>query len=69
MSANESKLLRRLLRPTRLTTQDVAHFMKSHAIIHGKTIGKDGDSTTDCDETSQAHATLGQQPDVNDVTG
>jgi hypothetical protein len=42
MSANESKLLRRLLRPTRLTTQDVAHFMKSHAIVHGKTIGKDG---------------------------
>jgi len=42
MSVNETKLRRRLLKPTRLTTSEVSHFMKSHAIIHGKTIGKDG---------------------------
>ena len=38
MSVNETKLLRRLLRPTRLTVSQVAHFMKSDAIIHGKTV-------------------------------
>ena len=34
----ESKLLRRLLRPTRLTVSQVSHFMKSDAIVHGKTV-------------------------------
>ena len=41
MSVNETKLLRRLLRPTRLTVSQVSHFMKSDAIVHGKTV-KDG---------------------------
>ena len=42
MSVKETNLRRRILKPTRLTTPDVENFMKSHAIVHGKTVGKDG---------------------------
>ena len=36
MSVNETKLLRRLLKPSFLPVQETHHFMKSDAIIHGK---------------------------------
>jgi hypothetical protein len=39
---DELKLQRRILKPSYLTVDEVEHFLKNHAIVHGTQVGKDG---------------------------
>ena len=42
MGDKQLKLKARILKPSYLTVDQVQHFMKSHAVVHGTVVGKDG---------------------------